>query len=83
MSEKVTEYWWLIEMPSADGAPLYLTMIPGINHTKFLPDPWKATRFKRQADAEQHATVFYKPGFGVRAVEHGFLALQGDQPHDR
>lgn len=67
-----TEYWWLIEMPDTDGSSLYLTMLPGINQTAFRPDPWKATRFKRQADAEAHASTFYKPGFGVRAVEHAF-----------
>lgn len=67
-----TEYWWLIEKPDTDGSPLYLTMLPGINQTAFRPDPWKATRFKLQADAEAHVATFYKPGFGVRAVEHAF-----------
>ena len=72
MGEKLTEYWWLIERPGTDGAPLYLAMIPGINQTTFQPNPWKATRFRKQSDAEEHVTVFYRPGFGVRAVEHAF-----------
>lgn len=69
-----TQYWWLIEKPDTDGSSLYLTMLPGINQTAFRSDPWKATRFKRQADAEHHASTFYKTGFGVRAVEHAFDA---------